>query len=486
VANIQNLDLTQISWHSLGPFGRLHARIRRTPWVGKIFLRWTIAVFVIGAAASLSDAGIAFVFPAAAKQLEEMTKKIGLYRGYLYAFGGTGLAWVLFLLLHVYCVFFQSEFSLWRHRLFVAGPTRKIWRTLTALQEAQRKTAGRGYRSRQIRLWISAILSALFFAAAFRLLRANSTVFVLSLVAAIVLMSEGFRLRRPEARKPAKRKRAWLYRGAGALVTIALPLLGTLGLDVGKLPESISVIAALSILAGWGGGIWYFFHKARAALEPKASDAFLSEGRAPIVLCRSFVDDDLLLEQAVERISGDREDKQVATRHLQHGGLVRYEQVMEKQAWNYGPLITVGEPGVIRRGTGALRDHFADHEWQKQVDNWMTDAKFVMVTVNSTPGLRWEIANILAKGHLAKTIFLIPPAKDHAARWRFLAEFPNAPWNGGLNASDARHSLGVYWTDDQGTVILGSEHDWDRDYEIAFHLGIYGVLKTATVLGRVQ
>ena len=443
---------------------------------------------MVGAAASLFDAGITFLFPTAAKQLEEVIKKTGLYWAYLCAFGGTGLAWILFFsVLHAYCVFFQSEFSLWRHRLFVLGPTRKIWKTLTALQETQRKRVGRGYRSRRLRLWISALLSALLFAAAFRFLQANSTVnrtvFVLSLIAAIVLMTEGFRLRRPEATKPEQRKRAWLYRGAGALVTIALPLLGALGLDLSKLPESLAVIAGLVTLAGWGGGIWYFFHKARAVLAPKASDAFLSEERPPIVLCRSFVDDDLLLEQAFEKVSGDRQDKQVAERHLRHGGLVRYEQAMETQAWNYGPLITVGEPGVIRRGTGALRDHFADHEWQKQVDNWMTDAKFVMVTVNSTPGLRWEITNILAKGHLAKTIFLIPPTKDHAERWRFLAEFPNAPWNGGLSAFDARHPLGIYWTDDVGTVVLGSEHDWERDYEVAFHLGIYGVLRGSAVEG---
>ncbi len=325
--------------------------------------------------------------------------------------------------------------------------------------------------------------STLLFMATWRFVRTNNQVFFLSLVAALVLLSEVFRLRRPERKEPKLRRKAWRYRLAGALVTAALPLAGSLRLSlrfkVGRLPDSVEGIVAFAILAGWAGCIWYCFSKARMLLTPRASDAITWEARAPIVLCRSFLDDDLLLEHSFERVMGDKENKEVVARHLQQGGLVRYEQVIEKQAWDYGPLITVGEPGVIRHGGGALREHFPDDEWQKRVDEWMKAARFVVVMVNWTEGLRWEIANILAQGYSAKTIFLVPPAKDRAARWRFLAKFQNAPWSGGrvLEEIDCGRALGFYGTDKDQGVVLQSEHDWDRDYEVASHLGIYGVWK---------
>jgi hypothetical protein len=51
-------------------------------------------------------------------------------------------------------------------------------------------------------------------------------------------------------------------------------------------------------------------------LTPRGSDAITWEARAPIVLCRSFLDDDLLLEHSFERVMGDKENKEAVARHV--------------------------------------------------------------------------------------------------------------------------------------------------------------------------
>ena len=93
-------------------------------------------------------------------------------------------------------------------------------------------------------------------------------------------------------------------------------------------------------------------------------------------------------------------------------------------AWEfatYGPVVAVGRPGHSLASLGAAREHLSDDTWQDQVAQRMHDARAVVVATGETPGLRWEVSQVVAGGHLGKAVFVFPPLDGAALarRWAF-------------------------------------------------------------------
>ena len=79
-----------------------------------------------------------------------------------------------------------------------------------------------------------------------------------------------------------------------------------------------------------------------------------------------------------------------------------------------GPAGSV--PGLAGRG----REHLSDDTWQEQVAMRMHDA-CGRRRHRETPGLRWEVSQVVAGGHLDKAVFVFPPLEGGtlARRWEF-------------------------------------------------------------------
>lgn len=516
---IRRLDVTQLSWQSLGLPGRLHGWIRKTPKIGKTYFRIMVGVFLVGAASSLLHAAAGFVMPAMAKRVEDFVRESGLFNLYLYAFAAVFFLFLLYSLLHGHSIFFQSNFSLrrnwlfsiiprpWKERLvpLYEVPRSRIWGELVAIQRAAGRDAGSRYWSRVVRSWAALAVAVTLFGSwivhvnlevkseEYRaLLQARPWIKALpgpALFVGFFFLAEFFRLRRPEAQNSAIRLRAWMYRAAGAALLLwpfvirsGKPVLGGTFFD--RLPGPIQVVAGLAFIGGWLGGAWYLFSRAHFIMGARVTDVRASDARAPVVLFRSFGDDNLQIGRAFENVTEDLRDPETAMRLQSSDSVVSFEETIERQVRDYAPLIAVGQPGVFRRG-GAIREYYDSDKWHAAVLEWMDAAQFIVVISSWTPGLRWELRNIIARGGMRRLILLLPPGDQRAARWAFLVGcFSGTPWSERLKSEGHERVLAMHWVTEEEAIFLCSDHEGDRDYEVALHLAVYGIRHRISPTGR--
>jgi hypothetical protein len=139
----------------------------------------------------------------------------------------------------------------------------------------------------------------------------------------------------------------------------------------------------------------------------------------------------------------------------------------------YLPLIAVGRPGGSQERTGGLayRDYLKDENWQTYVRDKMLAADSIVILLNATGGVLWELENVLNHSAFAKTVFLIDPrAKDNEV-WqnlttRIIPMFAKA----GVLPGDfqfAGHPIGFYFWRDQ--VVEIENTNWSAtSYRTAF------------------
>lgn len=101
-----------------------------------------------------------------------------------------------------------------------------------------------------------------------------------------------------------------------------------------------------------------------------------------------------------------------------------FEESIAWQVAPYGPVVAIGRPGRSLQSLGAARDHLSDDVWRDGISERMAAARAIVVILGATEGLRWEVAELVAGGHLEKTVFVFPPttAETLRVRWTFIAE----------------------------------------------------------------
>ena len=137
--------------------------------------------------------------------------------------------------------------------------------------------------------------------------------------------------------------------------------------------------------------------------------------RAPLLFLRSFRDEHVKLS---------------APRILLLGRLVNLFQrkgtldiVLLEEATAYGPVVAVGEPGEPVPPYGAARGYFADGDWQKAIAQLADASRCIVICLDQTEGLIWELDHILNSGHGGKTLFIMNPgARDLEKNKALLAE----------------------------------------------------------------
>jgi len=245
-------------------------------------------------------------------------------------------------------------------------------------------------------------------------------VFVLALVitffaATAFLIVNGARL--ISGRSSVARYLTSLFLRAAPYLTFIAGLLGgmALGLAAGGLSNGgLIVLGLLSGAAiGWFLGDRIARHnraRAHAMALQSADDALWADRRRPILFLRSFKDD-----AALTNVTGA--DEPVREDYLQ-----RLEDVLADISGRYGPVIAVGQPGVLPR-SGAARAYYAGDDWREAVTTWMDQALFVVMIAGYTKGVRWELDTAIARGHARKLILVFPPEDPHfEARWAWVRD----------------------------------------------------------------
>jgi hypothetical protein len=184
-----------------------------------------------------------------------------------------------------------------------------------------------------------------------------------------------------------------------------------LGVDPALLSLGGVVVGVLFLVLGG-----FVVRLARVWARATARRLRARDPRPPILYLRSFEDDDLRIPTIV---SARRPFLELFAAR----GSDSFEESIAWQLAPFGPVIAVGRPGRSLRSLGAARDHLPDDVWRERVSELMTAARAIVTTIGSTDGLRWEVARLVAGGHLPKTLFVLPPAPVDALRdrWRFTA-----------------------------------------------------------------
>jgi hypothetical protein len=82
----------------------------------------------------------------------------------------------------------------------------------------------------------------------------------------------------------------------------------------------------------------------------------------------------------------------------------------------YGPLIAVGDPRDPVPPLGAARTFVGGGDWKQVVSDLARASQLVVLAVDSSEGVRWEVQHIIETGHADKTLFLASPERTPQER----------------------------------------------------------------------
>jgi hypothetical protein len=139
-----------------------------------------------------------------------------------------------------------------------------------------------------------------------------------------------------------------------------------------------------------------------------------ADGRAPILFLRAFKDDQVQLQNVKLRLLGR------LGRWLD--AIANLDGLLLQEGTPYGPVVAIGNPNDRLPPYGAARGYFEDKTWRAAVADLAANALAIVICLDRTEGIRWEVEHIARLGYLAKTLFLIHPKDSAEPENRALAD----------------------------------------------------------------
>lgn len=290
------------------------------------------------------------------------------------------------------------------------------------------------------------------------------------LLAAVLWIAVAGRLLRPKQMEARLLARTTLRRLAAVAVflVVAFAYVSAFGLAHDYWRGQPPWYIAIGILFGGGAvgvaaydymsGVWA---RARAELHPVTADLRRWDKRRPVLLLRSFPDD----AQNVQHETASTWDEET---------MESLEEAVGTRLGRYGPYIAVAEPSRGVSG-GAARDRFRGEDWRVAVQNWMDEAVIIAMVAGWTEGVRWELEQVIARGHVEKLLLVLPGGPHMDVRWRHACNsFSGTRWHAALLGVDTRFALAVHCTA-QRVVIIASRARSAGHYAAAAELAMYGM-----------
>jgi hypothetical protein len=262
----------------------------------------------------------------------------------------------------------------------------------------------------------------------------------------------------------------------GAMLLLAFPEFGVLALAAKYTGDAGVLLAILGLPVLVAGAT--LLRRAEQMMQTTVTEARSDDPRPPILFLRSFLDDDTQLPEPDVGLYGEKEPRRVG-----------FEISIADQLRRFGPLIAIGKPGEGLSRLGASRQYFSDDEWQAAIHRWMDESRLVVVMVGLTRGVTWEIAQLLARGHMGKVIFVFPPRGEaydgigteaRARRLAIIRQSLEATPVGAILGQVPFERLIALHMRGGGIVAMHSHDESEFDYELAIELAAYGLLGDET------
>jgi hypothetical protein len=178
-----------------------------------------------------------------------------------------------------------------------------------------------------------------------------------------------------------------------------------LGLGTGFifLVASLGVSLGCAVLAFWliGKVCRGCSNLARRFLTVSLERVLKLDQRKPILFLRAFADDQVLMRPiGVLTLLGlfDFNDSKMTL-----------DQLLLQEGTLYGPVVALGNPRDKLPPFGVARGYFANENWQEAVANLVRDSSAVVICVDETEGISWELEFLRDRRFLVKTLFLLHP-----------------------------------------------------------------------------
>jgi hypothetical protein len=139
----------------------------------------------------------------------------------------------------------------------------------------------------------------------------------------------------------------------------------------------------------------------RSKLLLSVKDLQSTDRRAPIVFLRSFRDDQVQLRPSVLDPLG-----RILSFGEQSSTL---DEILVNEGTAIGPVVALGNPVDQVQPFGAARSYESDENWRRTVIRLCDASRFIVLCLDNTPGVEWEINEIFIRGYSAKTLFILNP-----------------------------------------------------------------------------
>lgn len=146
---------------------------------------------------------------------------------------------------------------------------------------------------------------------------------------------------------------------------------------------------------------------ARAAMRRSLDAVQAADPRPPVLFLRSFLDDLVTLP--------DRRGVESKVLDGSNAGLT-LDHLTLREATPYGPAVALGDPADPAPPYGVARGYFSHEDWKAAVAQLCDEASSIIIALDRTEGVNWEIGHLIGQGHLPKTLFLAPPAAAEEER----------------------------------------------------------------------
>jgi hypothetical protein len=139
----------------------------------------------------------------------------------------------------------------------------------------------------------------------------------------------------------------------------------------------------------------------RRFMRVSLEQAQAADQRRPVVFLRSFRDDAVALAAPPSGLFYKLFGYADRNKTL--------DQLVLEEGTTYGPVVALGNPSDPVPPYGAARGYAKHSGWQKMVSELMDASAAIVICVDETPSLWWEIEHVSRNAHLAKTLLLLHP-----------------------------------------------------------------------------
>lgn len=201
----------------------------------------------------------------------------------------------------------------------------------------------------------------------------------------------------------------WVMRGLCVLVVVVGCVLAAYGASLPRLPGPVTLVwfvmaVTISLYLG------QVFHTASRRVAQRARDLEAervydairtgTQTGAFILYLRPFASTDALADQRVSAVRMGQSGLVIGADRLE------FEGDIQSSVGRYAPMIALGEP-LEHEGAGRIA--VPEGQWQTSIEALMDAAALILLLPSPRAGTLWEIDQLIANGHLAKTLIIDPP-----------------------------------------------------------------------------